>query len=248
MRGVPFVGRELVLASRTTAAGLLGAGRRDRGRTVAAAERCRAADPMSYSAPPPADAAFSSSRLLWRRRPFTDRRPGHVYLLACALLRASWMFLQTVHRAPCCVYHTVRIPFQSAFLFLFPEVQSCLHNLKISHLGFFITWILVVQMSQGTVGISSSCFCKNSILSGPFKTRDTYIDDDIFYFLVKYVSVAIRCASVDSGKSLLDRGVVCRLFCVVSSDCFLNLLILLLVTCCGVEMTHSLPISYLFVA
>ena len=52
MRGVPFVGRELVLASRTTAAGLLGAGRRDRGRTVAAAERCRAADLTSYSPPP----------------------------------------------------------------------------------------------------------------------------------------------------------------------------------------------------
>ena len=69
--------------SRTKAAGLLGEGRRDRGRTVAAAERYRAADLTSYS--PPADAAFSSSRLLWRPRPFTDRRPGHVYILACPL-------------------------------------------------------------------------------------------------------------------------------------------------------------------
>ena len=96
MRGVPFVGRELALASRTTAAGLLGAGRRDRGRTVAAAERCRAADLTSYS--PPADAAFSSSRLLWRPRPFTDRRPGHVYLLACPLyMRLARGGLEPLH-------------------------------------------------------------------------------------------------------------------------------------------------------
>ena len=42
--------------------------------------------PGAFSAlAPPVDATFSSSHSLWRPRPFMDRPPGHVYFLACPL-------------------------------------------------------------------------------------------------------------------------------------------------------------------
>eukprot|EP00985_Skeletonema_marinoi_P013757 scaffold6868_cov120-Skeletonema_marinoi.AAC.2 len=89
--GVPFAGRDLVLAARMSAefekeedcGSSSGGSDVNKNKKSSSSSSSR---PGAYSAlAPPVDATFSSSQLLWRPRPFMDRPPGHVYFLACPL-------------------------------------------------------------------------------------------------------------------------------------------------------------------
>lgn len=91
--GVPFAGRDLVLAARLNASfekkevdsssNGVDKNSNDGGSISSSGSFNR---PGAYSSlAPPVDATFSSSQLLWRPRPFMDRPPGHVYFLACPL-------------------------------------------------------------------------------------------------------------------------------------------------------------------
>ena len=69
-----------------------------------------------------------------------------------------------------------------------------------------MTWFDIVQVGYVLVVNLSSCFHKDSILFGPFKTQDAYVNEDMLYSLMKHVPVTTQWASLDYSEGLLhDR-------------------------------------------
>ena len=82
-----------------------------------------------------------------------------------------------------------------SILFYFFFLLIVRHNLiddRVSHWRFIRAQFDIIQVGCVLAVNLSSCFREDSILSGPFKTQDAHVNNDMLYFRADCLSVTTR--------------------------------------------------------